>query len=189
MITACGVAGPSSKNAQPWRFHVVTDTSLLSVVVEGIVNSDGVPTYVPVDPNSGLVPAGWESTVLESAAVLKSAAAAIFVENLGHFSGSRTALAHTPPGRLEGRLVAYTLECTGIGAAVQNMWLAALALGLKAAFMGDVGVEEGLVQRVLGMSGDLVGVLVVGYSSAPPEPKRSVTDDVDRVVWHRPCSG
>ena len=76
------------------------------------------------------------------------------------------------------------LECAGIGAAVQNMWLAAEVLGLKAAFMGDVGIDEEHIANWLGMQGDVVGALALGYSDLEPEAKRATDDDVDRVRWH-----
>jgi nitroreductase len=185
-IARCGLAGPSSKNAQPWRFHIVTDRALIREIADSITRAPGVESYVPSDPATGLPRPNWSSTVLESAAVVRGAPACIFVENLGRFSGGRSTVAGAPRDALSGVLVAYMLECAGIGGAVQNMWLAAEALGLKAAFMGDVGVDEEHIAKWLGMEGDVVGALALGYSDREPEVKRAIDDDLDRVRWHDP---
>lgn len=185
-IVRAGLAAPSSKGAQPWRIHVVTDRSLIEDIADGVATAPEAPRYVPVDPRSGLPRDNWESTVIESAGVLSGAPAALFIENLGHFSGGRSCLAQRPPEALRGALVAYMLECVGLGAAVQNLWLAAEALGLKACFMGDIGVDDRRIERLLSMDGELVGALAVGYSDLKPEVKRSADDaDIVRVRWHR----
>lgn len=184
-IARCGLAAPSSKNAQPWRLHVVTDGGLIREIADGVGSAPGIETYVPADPATGLPRLDWESTVLESAEVLRGSPAAFFVENLGRFSEGRSKLADAPTEALPGVLIAYMLECVGIGAAVQNLWLAAQALGLRACFLGDVGVDHERIEARLGMEGDLVGVLVVGYSALDPEAKRPVDYETDRVRWHR----
>lgn len=183
-ITQCGLAAPSSKNAQPWRLHVVTDRRLLRDIADHLARAPGAATYAPSDPATGRPRPNWESTVLESAAILRGAPAGIFVENLGPFSGGRATLASAPREALYGTLIAYMFECAGIGGAVENMWLAAEALGLKASFLGDVGADEERIAGRLEMEGDLVGVLALGYSGLAPEIKRSVDDDIDRTRWH-----
>lgn len=183
-IARCGLAAPSSKNAQPWRLHVVTDQSLIQEIADGVAAAPGARTYVPSDPTTGRPRPNWDSTVLESAEILRGAPAAIFVENLGRFSGGRVAVAGVPREALFGTLIAYTLECMGLGAAVENMWLSAEALGLKVAFLGDVGVDEDRIRSRLAMTGDLVGVLALGCSDLDPEVKRAVDDDLDRIRWH-----
>jgi nitroreductase len=184
-VVRCGLAAPSSKNARPWRFHVVTDPVLLARIVVGVQTADGAETYVPVDPETGAARPEWPSSVLESAAIVGGAPAAIFVENLGWFSGGRRMLASKDGDELEGRLVAYMLECAGVGAAIQNLWLAAEALGLRASFVGDVGVDEQRIVDLLGMDGELVGALAVGYSDLDPEVRRPTDDDPTQVRWHR----
>jgi hypothetical protein len=50
--------------------------------------------------------------------------------------------------------------------------------------MGDIGVDEEHIAKWLGMEGDVVGALALGYSDLEPEVKRAIDDDVDRVCWH-----
>ena len=181
-ILRCGLAAPSSKNAKPWRFHVVTDSGLLDELARLVEAAEGKDTYVPHDPATGQPWAEWPSTVDQSAAVLRSAPAAIFVENLGRFSRSRKALLSGSSETLAGLIIGYTLEILGIGAAIQNMWIAAFAHGLSGVFMGDILIADEAIQVRLGMSADLVGVLVLGYS-AWEDSRQPAPLDASKVHW------
>lgn len=161
-IVACGMAAPASKAAPPCRFHVVTDRPLLQVISAAAIASPGVEEYVPSDPVTARPREDWPSTVVESAEVLRSVPAAIFVENLGPFSGGRSTLCTVPREHLTDALVGYGFELLGVGAAIQNLWLAAEALGLGAVYMGDVVIAEREIRARLGMEGDLMGVLALG---------------------------
>lgn len=187
-IVACGSAAPSSKNAQPWRFHVVTDKALLESLADAVSAADDLDAYVPHDPRTGQPYARYTSTVIESADVLRAVPAAIWIENLGSFSAGRAALLSAGEARLAGALEGYGFELIGIGAAVENLWIAANALGLAAAFMGDVVIAETKVQELLGFRGDLVGVLVLGHSDASPRPPMDPRSfpELPRVMWHLP---
>ena len=187
-VVACGLAAPSSKNAKPWRFHVVTSPLLLDKVAKAMLSAPGIATYVPHDPATGAPYEHWQSTVGESAAVLRLVPAAVFVESRGVFSGGRQRLREAPQEALAGALDGYAFECVGIGAAVENMWIAALSLGLSVSFAGDVAVAELAVRELLGFEGDLIGVLSVGYSddaALPARPSPPSTQADDPVRWLR----
>jgi len=186
-IVRCGLAAPSSKNAQPWRMHVVTDLATLGRLAEAVEHAEGADEYVPHDPSTGRPRATYVSTVRESAQVLSEVSAAIFIENRGLFSNGRSALVNATRAALAGSLVGYGLEMIGIGAAIENMWLAAEALDVRVAFMGDVVIAEDDIRRALGIVGDLVGVLALGFSDVPMAARRQRLDerDAERVVWHR----
>src|SRR5687767_974071 len=85
-IVRCGLSAPSSKNAQPWRLHVVRSSSALKELAEAVQNAKEASTYVPVDPETGKPRPDWPSTVAESAEVLRQVPLGIFVENRGEFS-------------------------------------------------------------------------------------------------------
>ncbi|MGH3788198.1 MAG: nitroreductase family protein [Pseudonocardiaceae bacterium] len=182
-IVQCALAAPSSKNAQPWRLHVVSDRAKLREFADVIQFSPDAATYVPRDPVTGNIRPDWKSTAAESAEVLRQVATGVFVENRGVFSGGRPTLAAAKPGT---SLVGYTFEVVGIGAAIQNMWLAAHSLGVSGTFMGDVLIAEQEIRLRLGINGDLVGVLALGYSDAlgPATGREFDTADPGRVVWH-----
>lgn len=187
-IVRCGLAAPSSKNAQPWRLHVVTDRATLGSLADAVEHAGEIDEYVPHDPATGLPRPAYVSTVRESAQVLREVSAAIFIENRGVFSGGRATLGAASRPALRESLVGYGLEMIGIGAAVENMWLAAEALGVRVAFMGDIAIAEDDIRRRLGIGGDLVGVLALGFSDVPAPARRQRLDeqDAERVVWHNP---
>jgi Nitroreductase family len=80
------------------------------------------------------------------------------------FSNGRAGLISATRPALAGSLVGFGLEMIGIGAAIENIWLAAEALGVRVAFMGDVVIAEDDIRATLGIAGDLVGVLALGFS-------------------------
>lgn len=182
-IIKCGLAAPSSKASEPWRFTVVTDRSLLDAIATKVSGSSDAVDYRPHDPRTGLPRRHWESTVLESAEVLRQAAAAIFVQNGGPFSSGRQALLEADPESRRLAIVGYELEIAGLGAALENMWLAAVAHGLSAAFMGDVSVSEIDIRQLLDTEDDLLGVLALGYTSGEAPSKREVAIDQRLVRW------
>jgi nitroreductase len=186
-ITLCGLAAPSSKNAKPWRFHVVTSFELLDKIAALMESAPEIEEYVPHDPRTGRPHEHWQSTVIESAAVLRDVPAAIFIENRGVFSGGRPTLRNARPEALAGSLASYAFECVGIGTALENMWISAISLGLSASFVGDVAIAETAVAAALGIEGDLIGVLVLGFSNAAPLaalPSPDITQVDDPVDYH-----
>lgn len=186
-ILACGLAAPSSKNAQPWRFHVLLDDAVRSHIADAAEMSPDADDYVPHDPRSGRPDAAWSSTVAESAAVLRSVPVAIAIENRGVFSGGLQVMRRVSHENLVASLTAFGLENMGLGTALGNMWLAANSLGISAAFLGDLAIAEEVAGPLLGCSGDLIGILALGYSSAVAPPRRQPprsTQVAEPVVWH-----
>lgn len=188
-VVAAGLAAPSSKNSQPWRLHVVSDTALLAEVANDMESAPDAESYVPHDPATGWPRPMFRSTVRDSAAVLRKVPAAIFIENAAPFSEGWGAIEEVPPERLASALFAYALEFLGIGAALENMWLAAESLGLRAVFLGDATVVTPSVNRRLGLSGDFLGAFALGRSTSSPRPPMDQPDghEATRVFWHTPA--
>ena len=186
-VLECGLAAPSSKNARPWRFHVVTDASTRNALADATVQAEGIADYVPHDPRTGRPSPNWSSTVLESAEVVRAAPALIVIENRGVFSGGRATLLGAHPDALASSLTGYSFEVIGLGAALENMWLAANSLGIGVVFLGDLNIAEAEIGRLLGLPGDLMGVIALGYASLEPSPRREPpknTQTDSPVVWH-----
>ena len=185
-ILAAGLAAPSSKNAQPWCFHVVTCGASLDRMANVMKEQDGLADYVPVDPITGKPHERFVSTVVESAEVLKEVPLAFFIENRGEFSNGRHALVDATPQNLQLAIVGYGLEMLGLGGAIQNMWLTAIDLGLSGVFMGDVLIAEEFIREELGMGGDLVGVLALGRTDVSEDGPRehSAINLAGRFVDH-----
>lgn len=187
-ILACGMAAPSSKNSMPWRLHVVSDRELLSRLADAVATHGGRATYVPHDPSTGLPRPEYTSTVVDSGEVLRQVPLAIFIENLGPFSRGLDSLVSSEKRGLRSALFGYGLEMVGIGAAIENMWLAASALGLSGALLGDVAIAETEIADVLDLSGDLVGALALGESTHAPFPPMDAPAlaELPRSVSHVP---
>lgn len=185
-IVACGLAAPSSKNSQPWRLHVVTDRELLRRIAGAVVAQRSIASYVPHDPATGAPRPEYRSTVLDSSHVLAAVPLAVFVENLGPFSRGVEGLVAVDAPRMRSALFGFGLEMVGVGAAIENMWLAAAALGLSAALLGDVAIAEADIAATLGLRGDLVGALAIGRSDDGPYPPMDdpAFPDLPRAVRH-----
>ena len=183
-IVAAGLVAPSSKNAQPWRLHVIEDRSMLRQFATLALAHPDVDDFMPLDVGSAQPDRRWGSTVSESADVLESVPLAIAIENRCSFGSGRRVVAEAPESLRYGALVSYTLELLGIGAAIENMWLAAVGLGLQAAFLGDLLIIEDAITESLQIEGELVGVLAIGVCSEPPELPRRFAEP-ERVVYHR----
>lgn len=185
-IVLCGLAAPSSKNGRPWRFHVVTTRSLLEELAGFIENAEEINAYVPSDLITGRPRPELRSSVLESAAVLRTVPAAIFIEDTGGFTGGRKALLSASPEALRRAVVGYTFNAIGIGAAVENMWVAAVAHRLSGVFLGDVLIAESEISNRLEIDRDLVGALALGYqeeSSRREIRGDNLRIDPDRIRW------
>lgn len=181
-IVRCGLSAPSSKNAQPWRIHVVSNRSILASLADSVQHAKDADCYVPIDPLTGRRRQEWQSTVAESAEVLRRVALALFVENRGAFSRGRRSVALADAGSRESAVLGYSLEMIGLGASIENMWLAAHAHGLSGVFMGDVLIAEDVIRATLEMEGDLTGVLALGYSTAGAPFEKRLADGL--VVHH-----
>lgn len=184
-VLRCGLAAPSSKNGRPWLFHVVTARPILEQFAGLMEDAEGIDSYVPSDLATGMPSPGLRSSVLESAAILRQAPVAIFVEDTAIFTGGRQALARSSPESLRKSMVGYAFEVMGVGAAVENMWLAAVAHGVSAVFLGDVLIVEREIARRLGVNRDLLGALALGYGQAdPPQDCRPADNaDMSRIRW------
>lgn len=185
-ILLCGLSAPASKSAAPCRFHVVTDPQVLDRIADMAAVDPDAEAWVPSNPAEAPGTSRWSSTVVESAQVLRQASVGIVVEDRAPFTGGTQVLIDASRASLAGALFARALEMVGVGAAVENMFLAADAMGLAGAFMGDPIVAEDGIRSLLGASGDLVGILALGYTDDRPEPsdRGNRLDDKEFVVWH-----
>jgi nitroreductase len=181
-ILECGRRAASSKNAQPWRMHVVTSAPVIRGIARDVESSRNAAKFVPHDPVTGQ-PREWASTVVESAAVLRQVPLAIFIENTGEFCRDRKSVAAAGQGVRESALVGYGIEMLSHGLAIGAMMTCAMALGLSGVIMGDVLAAEKQIRERLGFEGDLVCVLALGYSDEPPYPK-TLKDLSETVVYH-----
>lgn len=180
IIVGCGLSAPSSKNAQPWKLHIVTSRETLKDVSRDVLLAKTASRFVPHDPVSGKPREDFDDTVDESAHVLGNVPLGIFIEDRGVFSVNRQTIADVEKNKV-GAIFGFGLEYIGLGACIENMWLAAEAQGLRAVFMGDAAIAEEQIRTRFEMDGDFIGVLAVGHTLQPPSPKKI---EENLVKWH-----
>jgi nitroreductase len=147
-ILQAAIQAPSGKNEQPWRFVVVREdkrAEMIRIMREGI---DYVET-LGISPGSSR----WTATVMEHAPVT------IFVFNDG--------TEHTP-GKLMWDEPGDVVDVQSIGAAIQNMLLAAQDLGLGTLWIGDVFYAYNELIAWLGETHQLVAAVAAGYPDESP---------------------
>jgi nitroreductase len=148
-ILMAGMQAPSGKNRQPWCFYVIREdkrAEMVCVLREGIarVKADGE------DPGSS----EWSANVMEQAPVT------VFVFDP---EGMQPWMAHSI-----GQNFDAVVNTQSIGAAIQNMLLAALELGLGSLWICDVFYAYEELQKWLGAKGAMIAAISLGYADESP---------------------
>lgn len=164
-ILHAATLAPSGKNKQPWRFVVVEGdaqrTEMVRVMREGIADYGAQG----IGPGSS----EWTANIMERAPVT------IFIIDEAKTNDEQA----MPFSDFLGNVV----DIQSIGAAIQNMLLAALDRGLGTLWICDVFYAyEGLC-RWLGETHVMVAAVSVGYPDEQPGPHpRKSVDEVTRWV-------
>lgn len=165
-IIEAGINAPSSKNRQPWRFVVITEKekeSMLKAMSKGIQNEIN---------DNGLLPgsrqhiAGANYTV----EIMKQAPVTIFILNI---------LGKSPLEKLSPEERFYEMaNMQSIGAAIQNMSLTAVELGLGSLWICDVYFAYHELCEWLNTDSQLVAAISLGYPDEEPSrrPRLQLSD-------------
>jgi len=183
-VLAAAILAPSGKNRQPWRFVVVAGdekrAQMVRVMRKGIADTKAH---------------GMETgTAIMTARVMERAPVTIFVFNpegahpwTSHSLAQRFREAvdffRSPSLYFRATLAQTFMEAVdtqSIGAAIQNMLLAAQALGLGTLWMCDVWSAYQQLEEWLGESGELVAAVALGYPDEQPtaRPRRPLSEVV-----------
>lgn len=174
-IIKAGLLAPSSKNRQPWKFIVVTGRSkeeMLEVFQKGIEREKRNPLL----PESAQYISGAEYTL----EIMRQAPVTIFIVNLLEEDITQTLTTE--------ERVSEICNAQSIGAAIENMTLAATELGLGSLWICDTYfAHEELNQWLHGngeLCGELFAALTIGYADEAPKarPRKSMEDAVE---WRR----
>ena len=168
-VLLAGTLAPSSKNRQPWRFIVSAGEEkerLLAAMARGLERE----RVSPLLPESAPYRAGAEHTL----SVMRQAPVNIFVMNP---LGAGLQEAPTPEQRI------YEIcNAQSVGAALENMSLAAEALGLGSLWICDTYFAYRELVDSLGGPGELFAALALGWAAESPAPRpRKHLDQV--VDW------
>ncbi len=161
-VLAAAILAPSGKNRQPWRFVVVADAEkraqMIRVMREGIADTKA---------------RGMETgSAIMTARVMQHAPVTIFVFNP---EGVHPWTSHSV-----GQTFLEMVDTQSIGAAIQNMLLAAQDLGLGTLWMCDVWSAYRQLSAWLGETGQLVAAVALGYPDEQPaaRPRRPLSEVV-----------
>jgi nitroreductase len=163
-ILGAAIQAPSGKNRQPWRFIVVKGdrrTEMARIMREGIANTKARGD----DPGSG----EWSVKVMEQAPVT------IFIFNP---QGIQPWLKHSVAEMFDD-----VVDIQSIGAAIQNMLLAAQDLGLGSLWICDVFYAYEELCGFLGEKGEMIAAVSLGYSNEHPtaRPRKAVREVVRTI--------
>ncbi len=155
------IQAPSGKNRQPWRFVVVREDQRAEMVR---LMRHGIDRLEAAGMNTGS--SKWTAGVMEQAPVT------IFVYNSeGEHSPA------TPPWDDKSSVV----DVQSIGAAIQNMLLAAQDLGLGTLWICDVFYAYDELSPWLGRSDQLIAAVSIGYAAEAPaaRPRKAMEEVVE----------
>jgi nitroreductase len=160
-ILQAAIQAPSAKNRQPWRFIVVREdrrAQMVAIFRQGI---DYVETLgIELGSSRG------------TAAIMEQAPVTIFVFNECN--------EHTP-GKLMWDEPGDVLDVQSIGAAIQNMLLAAQELGLGTLWICDIFYAYNELIAWLGETHQMIAAVSIGYPAESPAARpRKAFDEVVR---------
>ncbi len=157
-ILRAGMLAPSSKNRQPWHFVVAEGQAkqeALTAMEQGIEQEKRAPLM----PGCLQYIGGAEHTLR----IMREAPVLIFVIN-------RLCRDLTTVSGPEERI--YDIcNAQSIGAAIENMTLTAVSLGLGSLWICDSYFAQGELNKWLHEGGELAAVLAVGYADETPQPR------------------
>lgn len=163
-ILQAGIQAPSGKNRQPWRFVVVKEdkrAEMVKILRQGIDKAKARGDDIGSSP--------WSANVMEQAPV------SVFVINP---QGLPPWLAHSIDQNFT-----EVVDTQSIGAAIQNMLLAAQELGVGSLWICDVFYAYEDLLNWLGEKGELIAAVSLGYANESPAARsRKPTNEIVRVV-------
>ncbi len=163
-VLDAAVLAPSAKNSQPWRFTVVMEPKrdeMLSVLRRGIENRKAEGEDV--------------GTFLGTIKAMEQAPVTIFVHNTDGI--------HPWKARAEHESWWDLATVQSVGAAIENMLLAATDLGLGSLWIADIWDAYPEINEWLGVDDQLVAAVSLGYPDiTPTTPPRKPMEDVARWI-------
>jgi nitroreductase len=151
-ILTAATQAPSGKNRQPWRFVVVREdhrAEMVRILRAGIEEAKA----------HGIDHGSSENT----AAIMEQAPLTVFVFNPEGIGLEESRSVH--------QVLWDAVNVQSVGAAIQNMLLAALALGLGSLWICDVYYAYEGLQRWLDEPGQLVAAVSFGYPDENPDAR------------------
>ncbi len=161
-ILTAAIQAPSGKNKQPWRFVVVRGDKVAEMVC---IMREGIAKAKAKGDNPG--------SSMWSANVMEQAPATVFIFNP---HGMAPWLAHSIDQNFND-----VVDIQSIGAAIQNMLLAAQDLGVGSLWICDVFYAYEELSAWLGEPGQMIAAVSLGYADESPAARsRKPVEEVTR---------
>lgn len=148
-ILSAAIQAPSGKNRQPWRFIVVKEDKRPEMVR---IMREAIEGFKAQDMDTGS--SEWTAGIMEQAPVT------IFVFNVYQDNADR-----------ERPSIMNVVDIQSIGAAIQNLLLAALDLGLGTLWICDVFYAYEQLCAWLGETHQMVAAVALGYADEQPRAR------------------
>ena len=162
-ILTAAIQAPSGKNRQPWRFIVVREDKRPALIQ---IMREAIEGHKAQGRNPGS--SEWTTRIMEQAPVT------IFVFN-----------PYEEIANLEGtpaNAVMNVVDVQSVGAAIQNMHLAAQDLGIGALWICDVFSAYEELCTWLGETHQMIAAVALGYPDEQPKARpRTPVDEV--TTW------
>lgn len=167
-VLRAGILAPSSKNRQPWKFVVTSGKAkeeMLRAMEQGLHREQDKAVL----PNSKQHLCGAEHTL----AIMRQAPVVLLVVNM-------LGMDLFQPLTAEERIYEIC-NAQSIGAAIENMTLAADALGLGSLWICDTYFAYQELCDWLRTEGELFAALALGYADEAPQarPRKGLLDVVE----------
>jgi len=178
LIIEAGLRAPSSKNSQPWYIAVAKGEVKDQICAWIEENPDRVPTK----PGKLLIEepdARPRDSTFQSVRYIRAAPVLLLLFNRAPFSGGK---ARMEADIKDGRRVSYENEYVGIGACLENILLAAHALGLGGIAVMDILPAASAIKERFGIGYDLVIGVAIGHAEKTPPPKSADTERFVRYL-------
>jgi nitroreductase len=160
-ILTAGIQAPSGKNRQPWHFVVVREdkrAEMVRLMRQGIERLKGWGANI--------------GSAEHSARIMEQAPITVFVFN------EDVKRADLDKPQDIGQYIGHMISVQSIGAAIQNMLLAAHELGVGSLWIADVFVAPDLLGDFCGQPYEMVAAVSFGYADEQPaaRPRKPVSE-------------
>ncbi|MDR1218829.1 MAG: nitroreductase [Treponema sp.] len=167
-IMEAGILAPSGKNAQPWKYIVVTGenkTEMLKAMKEGIENEKS-GNGIFMRHRQLNIPAEYTVKIMEEAPIT------IFVIN----TVEKMKLTQTMEEKL-GEMA----NIQSIGASIQNMMLAAFDYGIGSLWICDIYFAYRELSKWLNTDQQIIAAISFGYANEKPSarPRKRMEEVVE----------
>ena len=146
---------PSAKNSQPWRFLVLGAQSRAAALD---AMEAGIRRRLEVAENRKLL-----ADAIHTLRIMRQAPALMLIVN---------PTGGNPADGISGfARVAELLDAMSVGAAVENLLLEVVALGLGALWIGNTFFAYDEITSALGIQGQMLGAIALGWPDEVPEAR------------------